>query len=120
MIATACMHCVDPVCLIGCPTGAIQREPRSGSVIIDESTCIGCESCVNSCPYGNIRAVEVRNPKGGLYINQQSRRPVTKATKCDLCTSQPSGPACVNACPHDALARIDLGDRGALVDWLTR
>ncbi|NJM91904.1 MAG: hypothetical protein HC861_03930 [Rhodospirillaceae bacterium] len=25
MVANACMHCVDPVCLIGCPTGAIHR-----------------------------------------------------------------------------------------------
>ena len=37
----ACMHCVDPVCLIGCPTGAIGREPSSGNVLINDLTCVG-------------------------------------------------------------------------------
>ena len=26
MFAQACMHCQDPVCMIGCPTGAIGRD----------------------------------------------------------------------------------------------
>ncbi|HYV28038.1 MAG TPA: cyclic nucleotide-binding domain-containing protein, partial [Candidatus Eisenbacteria bacterium] len=30
MIANACMHCVDPVCMIGCPTGAIHRHAFGG------------------------------------------------------------------------------------------
>jgi len=41
MVANACMHCVDPVCLIGCPTGAIHRT-QDGLVTIDDVTCIGC------------------------------------------------------------------------------
>jgi len=35
-VTNACMHCADPVCLIGCPTGAIHRHP-SGPVVIDLS-----------------------------------------------------------------------------------
>jgi len=27
MVANACMHCVDPVCMIGCPTGADRPRP---------------------------------------------------------------------------------------------
>jgi CRP-like cAMP-binding protein/ferredoxin len=34
MIANACMHCADPVCMIGCPTGAIHRESFAGQVVI--------------------------------------------------------------------------------------
>ncbi len=32
MVANSCMHCTDPVCLIGCPTGAIHRDPRANAV----------------------------------------------------------------------------------------
>ena len=30
------MHCLDPVCMIECPTGAIHRNPASGFVLINE------------------------------------------------------------------------------------
>ncbi len=36
MVANACMHCVDPVCMIGCPTGAIHRESIEGQVVIND------------------------------------------------------------------------------------
>lgn len=111
MVASACMHCCDPVCLVGCPTGAIHRELSSGNVIIQESTCIGCATCVESCPYDNIRTVEIRDSVGRPIIDTVSGNPILKATKCDLCIDQPSGPACVNACPHDALHRVNFGDR---------
>ena len=119
MVANACMHCVDPVCLIGCPTGAIHRTP-DGLVIIDDITCIGCATCADSCPYDNIRMVEIRDGNGDFIVDQETQAPIVKATKCDLCLEQPGGPACQRACPHDALTRIDLRDRKRLVDWLGR
>ncbi len=119
MVANACMHCVDPVCLIGCPTGAIHRT-QDGLVTIDDTTCIGCATCANSCPYDNIRMVEIRDEKGDFIVDQETQLPIVKATKCDLCLEQPGGPACQRACPHDALVRIDLRDREQLVDWLAR
>ena len=36
-----CMHCKDPECLTGCPTGSIFRD-QSGYVEINLDTCIGC------------------------------------------------------------------------------
>jgi Fe-S-cluster-containing dehydrogenase component/CRP-like cAMP-binding protein len=119
MVTNACMHCVDPVCLIGCPTGAIHRT-QDGLVTIDDVTCIGCATCANSCPYDNIRMVEIRDQKGDFIVDQETQQPIVKATKCDLCLEQPNGPACQQACPHDALVRIDLRDREQLVDWLAR
>ena len=42
---TSCMHCADPVCMIGCPTGAIGRDAGSGNILINDETCIGCSTC---------------------------------------------------------------------------
>jgi len=120
MIAHACMHCVDPVCMIGCPTGAIGRTSATGIVEINDLTCIGCSTCANSCPYHNIRMVEVRDPSGAIIVDELTRQPIHKATKCDLCADQPSGPACQRACPHDALVRLDLGNLGKLSEWIDR
>ena len=106
MVANACMHCRDPVCMIGCPTGAIHRHEATGVIVINDDTCIGCGTCAASCPYDNIRLVEVANPMGDPLVDD-SGRPIVKATKCDLCVEQPGGPACARACPHDALRRID-------------
>lgn len=120
MIANACMHCVDPVCMIGCPTGAIARDAEVGTVRIDDHTCIGCSTCANSCPYSAIRMVEIREPGGAVYIDEATQLPILKATKCDYCTGQLTGPACQAACPHDALVRVDMGKVGQVAAWLGR
>jgi len=117
MIANACMHCLDPVCMIGCPTGAIGRDQEQGNVTINDSTCIGCSTCANNCPYQNIRMVEVSDPQGQPIIDVESALPVIKATKCDLCLEQPFGPACQRACPHDALVRIDVSSPNDVMEW---
>lgn len=113
MVAHACMHCVDPVCMIGCPTGAIHRT-ATGVVIINDRTCIGCATCANSCPYDNIQMVEIRDTRGRRVNDPATGTPIVKATKCDLCATQYGGPACVRACPHGALQRIDFNSS----DWL--
>jgi Fe-S-cluster-containing dehydrogenase component len=118
MIANACMHCVDPVCMIGCPTGAIGRDANSGNVVINDQTCIGCATCANTCPYSNIRMVEVRSETGDFIVDVETQLPIVKATKCDLCAENWGGPACQRACPHDALVRIDLSDSHAIEKWL--
>ncbi len=76
---------------------------------------------------GNVLSVSVEMPeKGrgllldvGLYMAAAPDLPGTvqaahalpivtqKAVVCDLCASLDSGPACVNACPHDAAKRFD-------------
>lgn len=108
MVTNACMHCADPVCMIGCPTGAIHRSQVGGSVVINDQTCIGCATCASSCPYSNIRMVEINDAQGAPLVDSDSGRPILKATKCDLCNTNPGGPACVRACPHDALSRVDF------------
>ena len=119
MIANACMHCADPVCMIGCPTGAIHRESFAGQVVINPATCIGCKACFNNCPYEAIRMVDVRDERGALVVDQELK-PIAKATKCDLCVENRGGPACERACPHGALTRINLNNLDALAKWLRR
>ncbi len=120
MVANACMHCADPVCMIGCPTGAIHRASAEGQVIINDESCIGCATCANACPYDNIRMVDVRDQNGTFIKDSASGARIPKATKCDLCIDQIGGPACANACPHNALSRVDLTNLGALADWIDR
>lgn len=116
MVANACMHCNDPVCMIECPTGAIHRNLVGGEIVINDQTCVGCSACANNCPYDAIRMVQVSNADGD-FIRDQNQMPIDKATKCDLCAEQLTGPACQNACPHDALIRLDMGKLESVANW---
>ena len=115
--ASACMHCVDPVCMIGCPTGSIRRDAVAGVVSIDDPTCIGCGTCAAACPYDNISMVEIVDALGHPHTDAKNR-PVQKATACDLCTGAGIPPACVDACGQDALERLDLSHANPLDQWL--
>lgn len=58
-----CLHCKDPECLTGCPTGAIARFP-DGQVDIDSKTCIGCADCATQCPYNAISMIPRKAGEG--------------------------------------------------------
>ncbi len=60
---SVCLHCKDPECLTGCPTGAISRH-SPGQIDIDRNTCIGCGDCAANCPYHAISMVP-RNAEAG-------------------------------------------------------
>ncbi len=102
-VPTACFQCTDPVCMIGCPTGAITRPLGSIEVAVDPATCIGCGSCVSRCPWGNILTVPFDSPKVGKQIDL--------ATKCDLCIGRPEGAACVQMCPQGCAERVNFKDQ---------
>jgi Fe-S-cluster-containing hydrogenase component 2 len=101
-VPSACYQCTDPVCMIGCPTGAISRPLGTLEVTIDPRTCIGCGNCVRRCPWENIRAVPYHSPTLGTDINL--------ATKCDLCVGRHEGPACVQMCPQGSAVRVSFKD----------
>ncbi|MBO0723259.1 MAG: cyclic nucleotide-binding domain-containing protein, partial [Blastocatellia bacterium] len=63
-----CLHCKDPECLTGCPTGSIGRF-SDGQVDIDPSTCIGCADCATQCPYNAISMVPAKTKS----VNGKSR-----------------------------------------------
>lgn len=110
-VPTACYQCTDPVCMIGCPTGAITRPVGTREVTINRDTCIGCHNCVRRCPWDNIIEAPYRSPA--------LRRDISLATKCDLCLGRAAGPACVQMCPHGSAVRISFKDQETVAATLS-
>ena len=109
LFPTSCYQCTDPVCMIGCPTGAITRPIGTTEVLIDPMTCIGCGNCGRRCPWGNIINVP--------YSHPVLKKDIQLATKCDLSLGQEE-PACVRMCPHGSAIRVSFKDVGALTSLL--
>lgn len=89
-VTTACHHCVDPGCLNGCPVLAYDKDPVTGIVRHLDDQCIGCSYCIMKCPY------EVPKYSDRMGI----------VRKCDLCSDRLAvgeAPACVQACPDEAI-----------------
>ncbi len=100
-VTTACHHCVDPGCLTGCPVLAYDKDPVTGIVRHLDDQCIGCQYCVMKCPY----EVPQYSAKRGIV------------RKCDMCSSRlehGEAPACVQACPTQAI-RITLVDQAEII-----
>ena len=107
LIPRSCYHCQDPVCLVGCPTGAIHRANVGDVVAIDDGICIGCQACANNCPYDAIVMHETGEtwPDDMLPIGLRGRERLV-ASKCDLCYDTGHGPACVSSCPQGCAFRV--------------
>jgi len=107
LIAKSCYHCRDPVCLVGCPTGAIHRSGVGDQVAVDEEICIGCATCFRNCPYDAIVMHETGEvwPDNAIPTGLRGKdRSV--ASKCDLCEDTGHGPACVSNCPQGCAYRV--------------
>jgi protein NrfC len=102
IVMSVCRQCVSPLCVQNCPTGACHVDAANGNVRrIDQSKCIGCKRCINSCP---------QRPHRTIWNSAKK-----KSTKCDLCAdapywSQQGGPggkqACVETCAAKALKLV--------------
>jgi len=89
--AVNCRHCADPLCVKGCIAGALSKND-DGAVVIDQTKCVGCYTCVVVCPYGAIMPAE----DGKV------------AQKCELCLKNACGePNCVKHCPNNAIVYED-------------
>ena len=107
LVAKSCYHCQDPVCLIGCPTGAIRRANVGDVVEIREDVCIGCGTCGGNCPYDAIVMHDTGQTWPGDTLPKSLRGTARNvASKCDLCYTSELGPACVRSCPQGCAYRI--------------
>ena len=89
-LSMGCNHCLSADCLKGCPVDAYKKDPVTGIVLHSADACIGCQYCVWNCPY----SVPQFNPERGVV------------GKCDMCQGrllEGLEPACVNACPENAI-----------------
>lgn len=111
LLTRACFHCKDPLCLIGCPTGAIHRADIGDIVQISENLCIGCRACANNCPYDAIVMHDTKTvwPDDAVPVNKRGKDKVL-ATKCDLCVDTGHDPACVRNCPQGCAVRVENPD----------
>ncbi len=88
-LSVACHHCDQPACVAGCPSRAYEKRP-DGIVIHHEERCLGCRYCEMACPFG---APQFDADSGVM-------------SKCHLCAHRVDEgrlPACVAACPTEAL-----------------
>ncbi len=84
--AVSCRHCDEPLCVKGCISGALSK--KNDVITIDKNKCVGCFTCILSCPYGAIMSTE-----NGHVVQ-----------KCELCITNSVGqPACVEGCPNNAI-----------------
>lgn len=93
-LSMACNHCGIPACAKNCPATAISKDVATGAVLLDQDRCLGCKYCTWACPYDAPRYDAA----------------VGTVAKCDFCITRlraDEEPACVCACPTDAL---NLGD----------
>lgn len=94
-VTTACHHCADPACLNGCPVLAYEKDPITGIVRHLDDQCIGCQYCILKCPY------DVPKYSDRLGI----------VRKCDMChnrLAEGEAPACVQACPTEAIKIVKV------------
>lgn len=94
-ITTACHHCADPGCMNGCPVGAYEKDKDTGIVRHLDDQCIGCSYCILKCPYD----VPKYSKKRGIV------------RKCDMChqrLAEGEAPACVQACPTEAIRIVKV------------
>lgn len=117
VVQNQCRQCPSAPCVMACPTGANHIDAEHGNVrAVDENKCIGCERCVQACPFTPSR----------VAWNFEERH----AQKCDLCTDTPfwkeeggigGKQACVEFCPLHAVAftpdiPMQNGDEGYQVN----
>ncbi len=96
-----CRHCDEPACASACLVAAFTKTPE-GPVTYNKGVCVGCRYCMTACPF-YVPAYEYNDP-----LSPE----IKKCTMCyDTRVSKGGIPACVEACPMEAMTfgkRSDL------------
>ncbi len=100
-VRNACNHCNNPACASACLTKAMLKTDE-GPVIWRGDKCMGCRSCMISCPF-DVPKFEYNSPN-------------PKVQKCIMCydiIKEGGQPKCVENCPAEALM---FGKRRDLIE----
>ena len=84
-VVIVCRACPDPPCARVCPTDALLPRDEGG-VRLDSGRCIGCENCVDACPFGAV-----------LWDHEDNKPQI-----CVYCGY------CAPYCPYDVIALEEL------------
>ena len=114
-----CNHCDSPPCVSVCPTGATWKRESDGIVMMDWHRCIGCRYCMAACPYGS-RSFNWRDPRPSIReitadFPTRTRGVVEKCNFCEERLAKGEPPACVKACPVNAMTFGDAHDPASQV-----
>jgi len=141
LLPRPCMHCDEPPCIKVCPVDATNIDSE-GIVRQIFPRCIGCRYCTTACPY-TVRYFNWHTPTWPEPMAQSlnpdvSVRPAGVVEKCTFChhrlqrardqaaaerrklNPREYTPACVQACPTDAMTFGDLDDSDSEVSRLAR
>ncbi len=102
-----CQQCENPPCIEVCPTGACYKRAEDGVILIDQTICIGCQSCAAACPY------ELNNFNRELLV-------MDKCTQCQHLLEAGEQPACVRNCAGRAMLFGDINDPESSVSKAVR
>src|SRR6516162_6587578 len=117
-----CLHCLEPACASACPTTALNRQP-DGPVTYEADKCIGCRYCIWACPWGvptaewdslapKIQKCTHCADRSGQPLPLNRNGQALSAEEKKSYSENVVVPACVKACPADALR---FGDREGML-----
>ncbi|MFR5000199.1 MAG: 4Fe-4S dicluster domain-containing protein [Slackia sp.] len=112
----ACQHCSSPACVAVCANGSTFIRD-DGIVDFNPEECIGCNLCIEACPYNDVRVAIEEEPQwytdfavGDAQAKQHHAKTVEKCTFCAHRVERGELPACVESCPGRARTFGDLDD----------
>lgn len=105
-VRRACLHCQNPLCFEVCFVHSYRKTPEGAILYAHPEICVGCRYCQLACPFHSIQ----------MEWDEVFSR-VRKCTFCYEWVQQGGAPACVTACPTEALK---FGNREALLQEAKR
>lgn len=112
-VPITCRHCEDAPCVSVCPVKALSRDLDTGTVNHNFERCVDCWTCSMVCTrFSSLYQLLLVSgcwASSMSYNREIIDRRIEEKTgiKCDLCEDR-EFPACVEACPTQALLFLEV------------